>query len=114
MKELEGVETFVGIDAHSCRCSIKAISQEGMDVLVEDAPTERRALQAALQGLPRPAWGMVEASTLAPLIRDYAAGMLDRLIVCETRENRWSARFTRDAWYRRLKSSLGRHSPRTT
>ena len=57
MKELEGVETFVGIDVHSGGCSVKAISQEGMDVLVADASTEGRALQEALQGLPRPVWG---------------------------------------------------------
>jgi len=35
---------------------------------------------------------MVESSSLAPLLKEWLAPMVDRVIVCETRENRWIAR----------------------
>jgi transposase len=89
MERTDGVETFVGIDAHSLQCSIKAISRQGEDLRKMDVPTKAAALKKALKGLPRPVWAMVESSYLAPQMVEMIGGVVDRLIVCETRENRW-------------------------
>jgi transposase len=89
MEKTDGVETFVGIDAHSRQCSIKAISRQGEALLEKDVPTRAAALKKALRGLPRPVWAMVESSYLAPLLREMMEASVDRLVVCETRENRW-------------------------
>ena len=35
---------------------------------------------------------MVESSSLAPLLKEWLDPVVDRVIVCETRENRWIAR----------------------
>ena len=92
MEKRDGVRTFVGIDAHASQCSIKAISFDGGDLLAVDVPTNAEARGAALQGLPRPVWAIVESSTMAPVIRDSLEDVVDRVIVCETRENRWVAK----------------------
>jgi transposase len=89
MERTDGVETFVGIDAHSKQCSIKAIARQGEALREVDVPTRSAALRKALKGLPRPVWAMVESSYLAPLMRELIEGSVDRLVVCETRENRW-------------------------
>jgi len=89
MERTDGVETFVGIDAHSKQCSIKAISRQGEALREVDAPTTAASLRKALKGLPRPVWAMVESSYLAPLMRELIESSVDRLVVCETRENRW-------------------------
>ena len=89
MERTDGVETFVGIDAHSKQCSIKAISRQGEELLQVDVPTKPEALKKALKKLPRPLWAMVESSYLAPLLSEMLADSADRVIVCETRENRW-------------------------
>lgn len=89
MERTDGVETFVGIDAHSKQCSIKAITRQGDELREVDVATRGASLRKALKGLPRPVWAIVESSYLAPLLKDLIAGSVDRLIVCETRENRW-------------------------
>ena len=89
MERTDGVETFVGIDAHSKQCSIKAITRQGEELREVDVPTRGAALRKALQGLPRPVWAIVESSYLAPLMGELIEGSVERLIVCETRENRW-------------------------
>ena len=89
MERTDGVETFVGIDAHSKQCSIKAISRQGEELKEIDVATRAVDLKKALKGLPRPVWAMVESSYLAPLLRDLIEESVDRFIVCETRENRW-------------------------
>lgn len=92
MEHTKGVKTFVGIDAHSGQCSIKAISDQGDDVLEVDVPTNATRLQRELKGLPRPVWAMVESSCIAPFVKDSIEKAVSRVIVCETRENRWIAR----------------------
>jgi len=37
-------------------------------------------------------WAMVESSCIAPFVKDSIEKEVDRVIVCETRENRWIAR----------------------
>jgi len=44
MEIIQGVNTFVGIDAHSEKCSIKAVSQQGDCVLQVDVPLAARGL----------------------------------------------------------------------
>jgi len=39
MERTDGVETFVGIDAHSKQCSIKAISRQGEELKETDVAT---------------------------------------------------------------------------
>jgi transposase len=92
MESTEGVRTFVGIDAHSGQCSIKAISDQGEEILQVDVPTTATRLQRALKGLEGPVWAMVESSCIAPLVKDSIEKAVDRVVVCETRENRWIAR----------------------
>lgn len=89
---MEDVACFVGIDAHSARCSIKAVSRDGVDLVAEEVPTRREDLIAPLKSLPRPSWLVVEAGTMAPFVRDCTESVVDRVIVCETRENRWIAK----------------------
>ena len=65
MERTNGVETFVGIDAHSKQCSIKAISRQGDTLRELDVPTRGTSLRKALKSLPRPLWAIVESSYLA-------------------------------------------------
>jgi len=92
MEIIQGVNTFVGIDAHSEKCSIKAVSQQGDCVLQVDVPTSVLRLKRALKCLEGPVWAMVESSCIAPFVKDSIEKEVDRVIVCETRENRWIAR----------------------
>jgi len=92
MEPTDGVETFVGIDAHSRQCSIKAISKQGKELLLTDVPTRPADLRRAFKHLPRPLWAMLESSCMAPYVKDSIGRSADRVIVCETRENRWIAR----------------------
>ena len=92
MRSMEGVATFVGIDAHATRCSIKALAENAVEVITVDVRTAEAELRDALAGLPRPVWAMLEASTMAPFVRECLGGVVDRVIVCETRENRWVAK----------------------
>ncbi len=86
------VRTFVGIDAHSRHCSIKAIDNQGGFLLEVEIPTTRYSLRKALAGLPGPVWVMLESSAIAPFVKDCIQSCVDRTIVCETRENRWIAK----------------------
>lgn len=92
MENTNGVETFVGIDAHSEKCSIKAVSRQGENVLEIEVSTSAKSLKKTLKGLEKPVWAMVESSCMAPFVKDCIEAAVDRVIVCETRENRWIAR----------------------
>jgi transposase len=92
MVDLAQVRTFIGIDAHAGHCTLKAVSREGKEVLACAVPTETEALQAAVESLPKPAWAILEASTMAPYVTWALRPVLERVIACETRENRWIAR----------------------
>jgi transposase len=92
MEKAEAVKAFVGIDAHSEHCSLKAVGRQGESLLEVEEVTHGRRLRAALQSLPRPVWVMVESSSLAPLLKEWLEPVVDEVVVCETRENRWIAR----------------------
>jgi transposase len=92
MEKAAAVAAFVGIDAHSEHCSLKAVGRQGEGLLSAEVVTEEERLRAAVRRLPRPVWAMVEASSLAPLLKGWLERVVDRVIVCETRENRWIAK----------------------
>lgn len=92
MERTEGVRSFVGIDAHSGHCSIKVISAAGENLSELSVPTEVKRLRAAVRGLAAPAWVMLESSFLAGFVKDIIESEVARVIVCETRENRWIAK----------------------
>ena len=92
MEKAEAVVAFVGIDAHSEHCSLKAVGRQGESLLSAEVVTQERRLRAAVRRLPKPVWAMVESSSLAPLLKEWLDPVVDRLIVCETRENRWIAK----------------------
>ena len=92
MERTEGVKGFVGIDAHSGHCSIKVISAQGDQLSELSVPTEGKRLRAAVRGLTAPAWVMLESSFLAGFVKDSIESEVARVIVCETRENRWIAK----------------------
>jgi transposase len=92
MQETNNVKTFVGIDAHSRQCSIKAIGVQGEKILEQEVPTQARRLSQALKGLAQPACVIIESSAIAPFVKECIEGVVDRVIVCETRENRWISR----------------------
>lgn len=90
--DFDKVETFVGIDAHFEHCAIKAVDRKGNAALKTDTPTRPRALRAALRRLKRPVWVLMESSNMSLFVKQCIATAADRVIVCETRENRWIAR----------------------
>jgi hypothetical protein len=91
MVEFGKVRVFVGVDAHSDHCNLKAIARQGQDLLEMEVPTSTEALRAGVSGLPSPVWVMVEAGPMAPMVKWSLGSVVDRVIVCETRENRWIA-----------------------
>jgi len=92
MESTQGVSSFVGIDAHSHHCSIKALNAQGERLLELSVRTNPRELRKALHGLPGPVWAMLESSCLAGFVKDAIEREVTRVIVCETRENRWIAK----------------------
>jgi transposase len=92
MVEFKQVRTFVGIDAHGEHCNLKALSRQGRGILELEVPTNSAELCAAVKPLPGPVWAMVESSSIAPFVVWSLEAVLDRVIVCETRENRWIAK----------------------
>jgi len=92
MEHVSRSVTFVGIDAHSEHCNLKAIDRQGACVLEERTVTGGNNLRGLVSDLPRPVWVIVESSCLAPQIKEWLFRKVDRIIVCETRENRWIAK----------------------
>jgi hypothetical protein len=41
-----------------------------VEVIRVDVPTAEAELRDAVAGLPRPVWAMLEASTMAPFVRE--------------------------------------------
>ena len=68
MVEFGKVRTFVGVDAHSGHCNLKAISRPRQDLLEVEVPTSTEALRKAVSDLPSPVWVMVEAGTICGLL----------------------------------------------
>ena len=92
MVEHGEVRTFMGIDAHADHCNLKALSRQGRSVLEVEVATKAAGLRAAVQPLRVPVWVMLEASSVAPFVKWALESVADRVIVCETRENRWIAK----------------------
>ena len=70
MERTDGVETFLGIDAHGNQCSIKGVSRQGDEVLEVDVKTTAASLRKAVTGLDGPVWAMIESSSIAPFVKD--------------------------------------------
>lgn len=92
MVEHKHVATFVGIDAHFENCTIYAIDANERVLLQTDIGTSQRKLRAAFRPLPGPVWAMVEASQITSFVKRCLTPVVDRVIACETRHNRWISR----------------------
>jgi len=92
MVEFSKVRTFVGVDAHGEHCNLKALSRQGRGVLEVEVSTKAAELCAAVKPLPGPVWVMLESSSVAPFVAWALEPVVDRVIACETRENRWIAK----------------------
>lgn len=92
MASHEDVATFVGNDAHGANCSLCALSREGKIVKQDKVATRAADLRGFLKDLDTPVWVMVESGTMAGFVRDSIEKVVDRFVVCETRENRWISR----------------------
>jgi transposase len=88
MSRIEGVRTFVGIDAHSKECTIRVLNRKGRIVRSLTVPTTKEALREGVKGLCGPVWAMCESGPMASLVADALRDRVDRMIVCVARENR--------------------------
>jgi len=89
MSSCEEVRTFVGTDAHAVNCSLCALSREGKIIKEEPVATRGADLREFFKDLDAPVWVMLESGMMAGLVRDSLEKTVDRMVVCETRENRW-------------------------
>jgi transposase len=87
--KVKAVRTFLGVDAHSEHCTLRGVSRQGRSVLEAEVPTAVGELRAAVKDLSRPVWAMLEATAVAPLVKWALEPVVERVIVCETRRNRW-------------------------
>lgn len=91
MLNVQHVQSFVGCDAHSSTCSLKALSPDGDCLLTATPATNVRSLRKAVSHLPHPIWVMLESCPMAGFVSDALQKVVDRILVCETRTNRWIA-----------------------
>lgn len=89
MRDHSEVRTFVGIDAHAKECSIACITVQGEFCREVRVPTRTNDLRQAVKGMEGPVWVMIEASAMALYVVYALESEVDRVIVNETRENRW-------------------------
>lgn len=89
MIEHQRVASFVGLDAHFENCTLHAIDIDRQVLLDVDVSTGQRALRKAIQSLPQPVWVMLESSQITAFVKRCLAPVVDRVIACETRHNRW-------------------------
>ena len=92
MQSVLQAEAFLGIDAHSEHCTFHAVDRNGTILMRENIPTDARQLRDAARRLPAGMWALLESSTMAFFVKEALEGALGRVIVCETRENRWIAK----------------------
>jgi len=85
----EEVKTFVGIDAHSRNCTVLGLSRKGRTVYEGEMVTEAACLVDAVRSLRAPVWVMLESGSMAAYVKRSIEGAVDRVVVCETRQNRW-------------------------
>jgi len=103
MQNVQQASIYVGIDAHSETCTFCAIDPSGKTLMRQTVETGIQSLQAAAGQLPEGAWAMVESSAMAIFVKEALDGVFDRVIVCETRENRLISKSDdksddKDAW----------------
>ena len=88
MQDVSAASGYLGVDAHSETCTLYAVDQKGTIIMRCTVPTDPRQLRAAVSNLPPGYWAMLEASSVSFLVRNALASVMDRVIICETRENR--------------------------
>ena len=88
MQDVSAASVYLGVDAHSEHCTFCAIDKRGKTIMRCNASTDTRQLRAAVRDLPDHTWAMIEASSVSIFVRDALAEILERVIICETRENR--------------------------
>lgn len=92
MTSLQKPDVYLGIDAHAEHCSFHAIDRNGNIIMQDNITTNLRQLRAAARKLPGNVWAILEASTMAFFVKESLDEVVARVIVCETRENRWIAK----------------------
>ena len=88
MQDVSAAFVYLGIDAHSETCTFCAVDQKGEIIMRCTVSTDTRQLRAAVRELPDHTWAMIESSSVSIFVRDALASVLDRVVICETRENR--------------------------
>ena len=88
MQSVQQASVFLGVDAHAEHCTFCAIDKQGKILVRQDVPSNVRQLRSAARKLPERTWAMVEASSMSVFVAEALVEVLDRVIVCETRENR--------------------------
>ena len=81
--------SYVGLDVHSQKTAIKAIAPDRSALLETTIATESTKLRKALRSLPKPIWVMAESGCMTGYIVTALQKAVDRVVICETRENRW-------------------------
>jgi len=92
MQDVSAASGYLGVDAHSETCTLCAVDLKGTIIMRCTVSTDTRQLRAAVSGLPLGYWAMIESSHVSIFVRDALASVLDRVILCETRENRLIAK----------------------
>ena len=87
-QDVSAAAVFLGVDAHSEHCTFCAIDQQGKIIMRKNIPTNTKQLRDAVRELPEHTWAMIEASSVSIFVHEALASVLDRVIICETRENR--------------------------
>jgi transposase len=88
MQDVTAASVYLGVDAHGEHCTFCAVDMRGEIIMRRDVPTNTSQLRDAARSLPDGTWAMLEASSVSIFVRDALASVLDRVIICETRENR--------------------------
>jgi len=89
MQDVTAASVYLGIDAHSETCTFCAVDKQGKIIMRCTVSTNARQLRAAVRDLPlESTWAMIESSSVSIFVREALASVLDRVIICETRENR--------------------------
>jgi transposase len=88
MQDVSAASVYLGVDAHSETCTFCAVDQKGEIIMRCTVSTDTRQLRVAVRELPDHTWAMIEASSVSIFVRDALASVLERVIICETRENR--------------------------
>jgi len=88
VQDVSAAAVYLGVDAHKEHCTFCAIDKRGKVLMRKNIPTNTKQLRAAARELPERTWAMIEASSVSIFVQEALASVLDRVIICETRENR--------------------------